>query len=151
MDICFQVVLFQTEKSFKSSSLLYIYIFFFVSFVMFIWIPILFIFNVFFLFSFFLHLFADNVGVWAFLTLHWMWFFLSIYNLQYRGSSQFFQCSCLLIEVLTVCVYACARARVCGSTVRVCDRVCEWVFVRSSLPWHAYLTALSWSSRSTNS
>lgn len=41
-----------------------------------------------------------------------MWFFLSIYNLQYRGSSQFFQCSCLLIEVLTVCVYACARARV---------------------------------------
>lgn len=151
MDICFQVVLFQTEKSFKSSSLLYIYIFFlfhssclfefqFFSFLTFS-----------FCFLFFLHLFADNVGVWAFLTLHWMWFFLSIYNLQYRGSSQFFQCSCLLIEVLTVCVYACARARVCGSTVRVCDRVCEWVFVRSSLPWHAYLTALSWSSRSTNS
>lgn len=55
-----------------------------------------------------------------------MWFFLSIYNLQYRGSSQFFQCSCLLIEVLTVCVYACActRVYVCGSTLCVCECVC---------------------------
>jgi len=43
--------------------------------------------------------------------------FLSIYNLQYRGSSQFFQCSCLLIEVLTVCVYARALC--------VCDCVRE--------------------------
>lgn len=52
-----------------------------------------------------------------------MWFFSQyIYNLQYRGSSQFFQCSCLLIEVLTVCVYA--YARVCGSDVSVDEYVC---------------------------
>lgn len=44
----------------------------------------------FFVLLFFLHLFADNVGVWAFLTLHWMCCFFSQYNLQYRGSSQFF-------------------------------------------------------------
>lgn len=109
------------RKKLQSSSLLYIYIFF-VSFIMFIWIPILFIFNVFFLFSFFfLRLFADNVGVWAFLTLHWMWFFLSIYNLQYRGSSQFFQCSCLLIEVLTVCVCVCVCTRTCVEVLCACD------------------------------
>lgn len=124
MDICFQVVLFQTEK--KASIKLIIIYYIFVSFVMFIWIPILFIFNVFFVFFslfFFLHLFADNVGVWAFLTLHWMWFFLSIYNLQYRGSSQFFQCSCLLIEVLTVCVctHTCVEV--------LCVHVCLWACV----------------------
>lgn len=52
-----------------------------------------------------------------------MWFFLSIYNLQYRGSSQFFQCSCLLIEVLTVCVFMCARTPV----LKYCVCVCVWV------------------------
>lgn len=52
-----------------------------------------------------------------------VFFFLSIYNLQYRGSSQFFQCSCLLIEVLTICMYVCLFTHkcVCGSTLCVCE------------------------------
>lgn len=54
-----------------------------------------------------------------------MWFFLSIYNLQYRGSSQFFQCSCLLIEVLTVCV--CTHTCVEVLCVHVCLRACVCV------------------------
>lgn len=62
-----------------------------------------------------------------------MWFFLSIYNLQYRGSSQFFQCSCLLIEVLTVCVYACARAHVCASTLCICVIACVDEYVCAPL------------------
>lgn len=40
--------------------------------------------------------------------------------------------------------------------VFVHTQVCVWKYfvcecVRSSLPWHAYLNALSWSSRSTDS
>lgn len=62
-----------------------------------------------------------------------MWFFLSIYNLQYRGSSQFFQCSCLLIEVLTVCVYAYARARVWKYFVCVRMSMCANEYVCAPL------------------
>lgn len=154
MDICFQVVLFQTEKSFNRAHYYYIYIF--VSFVMFIWIPILFIFNVFFFFFFFLHLFADNVGVWAFLTLHWMWFFSVYIICNIEGAASFSSVAVYSLRSLPCeCVFVCMRvhAHVCMEVlcVCVCDCVCEWVCVRSSLPWHAYLTALSWSSRSTDS
>lgn len=77
------------KKKLQSSSLLYIFLFHSSCLFEFQFSSFL-TFSLFFFFFLFLHLFADNVGVWAFLTLHWMWFFLSIYNLQYRGSSQFF-------------------------------------------------------------
>lgn len=128
-----------SDRKKKASIKLIIIYYIFVSFVMFIWIPILFIFNILFVFFFFLHLFADNVGVWAFLTLHWMWFFLSIYNLQYRGSSQFSQCSCLLIEVLTVCVctHMCAEVlcvHVCLSAY-VWMNICALLSALARLPY----------------
>lgn len=67
-----------------------------------------------------------------------VFFFLVYIICNIEGAASFFQCSCLLIEVLTICMYVC-----------VCTQVC--VRVRSSLPWHAYLTASSWSSTSTDS
>lgn len=65
-------------------------------------------------------------------------FFLGIYNLQYRGSSQFFSSVAVysLRSLPYVCTYVCAH---------------RCVRVRSSLPWHAYLTASLWCSTSTDS
>lgn len=130
MDICFQVVLFQTDKSFNRAHYYY-YIFLFV---MFITIPILY-FKYFFYFLFCICLptmleyelfnFALNVCV-----------FLVYIICNIEGAASFFQCSCLLMRSLP---YVCTC---------VCTPQCA---VRSSLPWHAYLTASAWSSATDSS
>lgn len=60
--------------------------------------------------------------------------FFSVYIIcNIEGAASFFQCSCLLIEVLTVCVYA--RVCVCGSDASVNENVCVLLSALARLPY----------------
>lgn len=67
-----------------------------------------------------------------------VFFFFSVYIIcNIEGAASFFQCSCLLIEVLTICMYVCAHThvcvRVCGSTL--CECVCALLSALARLPY----------------
>lgn len=44
-------------------------------------------------------------------------FFLVYIICNIEGAASFFQCSCLLIEVLTICMYVCVCTHVCACTL----------------------------------
>lgn len=126
MDICFQVVLFQTEK--KASIKLIIIYYIFVSFVMFIWIPILFIFNVFFVFfSLFFAFVCWQCWSMSFFNFALNVVFFSVYIIcNIEGAASF---SSVAVYSLRSLPYACARTRVlkyCACTC-VCERAYVWM------------------------